>query len=273
MVKIFTMVKDEVDVIRDWIIYHGCMFGWQNIHIIDNYSTDGTYEAISEFKDLIHIFREPDYKKKGEYMKNLINIYSYGGDCIAFPIDIDEFIIYYDRNDGVVSVDKHLINSYMHTLPEAKIYKCNYINPILTNKYGHSRAQAEIDYGYYDNRGDHAKSFIDVRYYHGDIDHGNHFSTNDYYLTNIALVHFHDRNIEQVKKKNINNLLGLGYNLDIGSLYQFIIDNPECTGHHHISKQISIQENRYEFSYNSNPDLNNTVCITPLKKKIIEGFY
>jgi hypothetical protein len=45
-IKLFTMVKDEIDIIRDWIIYHGCMFGWDSIYVIDNFSTDGTYEII-----------------------------------------------------------------------------------------------------------------------------------------------------------------------------------------------------------------------------------
>jgi hypothetical protein len=47
MTKIFTIVKDEVDIVDDWLIYHGCMFGWNNIYIIDNYSSDGTWENTS----------------------------------------------------------------------------------------------------------------------------------------------------------------------------------------------------------------------------------
>ena len=49
MVKIFTMVKDEVDIVNDWIIYHASMFGYDNIYVIDNYSTDGTYELLQKY--------------------------------------------------------------------------------------------------------------------------------------------------------------------------------------------------------------------------------
>jgi len=42
------MVKDEVDIIDDWVIYHGSMFGFPNIFVIDNFSSDGTYEKLLE---------------------------------------------------------------------------------------------------------------------------------------------------------------------------------------------------------------------------------
>jgi len=48
LVKVFTMVKDEVDIIDDWVIYHGSMFGFPNIFVIDNFSSDGTYEKLLE---------------------------------------------------------------------------------------------------------------------------------------------------------------------------------------------------------------------------------
>ena len=58
------MVKDEGDIIRDWIVYHGSMFGYSNLFVIDNLSTDGTYEILNEYKDAIHLFQLPHYEKK-----------------------------------------------------------------------------------------------------------------------------------------------------------------------------------------------------------------
>ena len=46
-VKLFTMVKDEVDIIEYWIMYHGKLFGYENLFIVDNMSTDGTFEKIN----------------------------------------------------------------------------------------------------------------------------------------------------------------------------------------------------------------------------------
>ena len=273
MVKIFTMVKDEVDVVRDWVIYHGCMFGWNNIYVIDNYSTDGTYEALQEFKDLIYITREPDYKKKGEYMNKLIKQYSNGNDRLAFPIDIDEFIVYHERGSKDINVDKNLITNYINNLPKCRVYKANYLYPILTKSEGFNRATIELDYSSYNDMGNLAKSFIDTRYFKGIIDHGNHICCKDYHLTNIVLVHYHWRNKEQMKKKTLNNVIGLGYNPNLKSLYELLKTNKTCQGFHHVQRQIEIYENRFELPHNLNIDINNSISIIPLKDRIIGGSF
>ena len=38
-----TMVKDEVDIVEHWINYHGKLFGYENLFIVDNMSSDGTH--------------------------------------------------------------------------------------------------------------------------------------------------------------------------------------------------------------------------------------
>ena len=47
-VKLFTMVKDEDDIIDIWIKYHGWLFGYNNLYIVDNFSTDNTYNIIKK---------------------------------------------------------------------------------------------------------------------------------------------------------------------------------------------------------------------------------
>jgi len=265
MVKLYTMVKDEVDIVRDWVIYHGCMFGWNNIFVIDNYSTDGTYEVLQEFEHLINITREDDYKKKGIYMKNLINKFSYEDDTLAFPLDIDEFIVYYEKGSKNISVDKTLINDYINNLPESFVYKAPYLNPVLTKPEGFNRATTEIDYADLSDLGSCSKSFIDTKYFNGMIDHGNHIMCDNYLTTNIALVHYHSRNLEQMKKKIFNNVLGLGYNDDISFLKKAINDNPCCAGNHHVKNLINIYENNYILPHWVNPPIEDLICITPLK--------
>jgi hypothetical protein len=71
MVKIFTMVKDESDIVRDWVIYHGCMFGWDSIFVIDNYSTDGTWEILNEFSDLEE---SREKREKTDLLKDLLKM-------------------------------------------------------------------------------------------------------------------------------------------------------------------------------------------------------
>ena len=224
MVKLFTMVKDEVDIVRDWVIYHGCLFGWDNIYVIDNYSTDGTYEELLEFKNLIHITRKIDYKKKGKYMQKMIAKYAIN--TIAFPIDIDEFVVYYNINDKIISVDKELINNYINNLEPCSVYKANYLYPILPNPIGYNRSTIELDYSDYCDMGNLAKSFINTKYFNGIIDHGNHIPCNNYKLTNIVLLHFHNRSIEQIKKKVKNNVIGLGYSLKTDDISKITDNSP-----------------------------------------------
>ena len=267
MTKLFTIVKDEVDIVEDWIIYHGSIFGLNNIYIIDNFSSDGTWEKINEFKNLINIFREPEYSKKGIYMRNLINIYCDNGE-IAFPIDIDEFIIYYDNN--TISIDKDLINNYINNLPQCTLYKANYINPFITQENGYEKATYEMNYGSYCDMGNIAKSYFNTSYYKGDIDHGNHIYSTDYHLTKLCLVHYHSRNIEQMKKKILNNITGLGYHNDLNFLKNLINFNPNCDGNHHVKNQINVLEGTYCLPYHriNNSDIN-IINLSFLRDKII----
>jgi hypothetical protein len=272
MVKIYTIVKDEIDIVKDWIVYHGCTFGWHNLYIIDNLSTDGTWEAINEFRDLgIHLYRESDYSKKGFYMGKLIREFSCNpNDPIAFPIDIDEFIVYYDHRTKTIDLNKKMIQDYIQHLPESRVYKANYIVPYISKKEGYHRAPAEADYGYYYDLGNRAKSFIHTKYFRGEIDHGNHIECDDYLSTNIHLIHYHHRNVQQYKKKIKNNLLGLGYPIDLSFLKNLLATNRMCQGNHHVSNAISILENTFEFPYDKNEiNIHDAISLTPLKKKIL----
>ena len=68
------MVKGEVDIVNEWVLYHGSLFGFTNLYIIDNLSRDGTWEALVNLKAKykINISRLPDYKKKGRIHDKII---------------------------------------------------------------------------------------------------------------------------------------------------------------------------------------------------------
>lgn len=246
MVKIFTMVKGESDIVEDWVLYHGTIVGYQNIFIIDNFSFDGTFEILLNLqkKYNINLIQLPDYKKKGQYMTFLLK--KYGKNDIVFPIDIDEFIVYYDKPSNLINCDKSLILNYISSLPEFPVFKMNYIQSKILEKNGYNKATIESSYGKYDNCGSFAKTFFNSKLFKGEIDHGNHYNTNNYILTKLCLLHFHTRNLEQIKKKVYNNVKGLGYNpFDYNSLKKQLIINSNCEGFHHVIKQIKILENNF----------------------------
>ena len=239
MVKIFTMVKGEVDIVEDWVLYHGDLFGFKNLYIIDNISKDGTYEELLKLRNKfgINIWRSANYKKKGDYMTLLLR--SFGKGELVFPIDIDEFIVYFDKPNNTINCDKRVIINYILSLPKLPFYKTNYINSKLINPSGYSRATVECKLGSYSDYGSQAKTFFHSGLFKGTIDHGNHFNQDKYFLSNLCLVHFHKRNFEQIMKKTYNNIVGLGYN-PYNLAYLENICRLGLEGGHHVDRQIKI---------------------------------
>ena len=272
-IKVFTMVKDEEDIVSDWVIYHGSLFGFHNIYIIDNFSTDGTYEKLLEFKKTgVNISQEQDYKKKGDFMLKFLNNYCANND-IGYPIDIDEFIVFYDKDSKVISIDKYTILNCLHSLPDAPLYKTNYIIAYPSDSLGYSRATTDCKWGNYSDYGPTAKSFMKRNLFQGTIDHGNHINSNSYYLTNLCLVHFHIRNLDQIKKKIYNNVNGLGYHAnDVNCLKGLMKSTPNCNGNHHVKSQIMILENNYSFPY-FNYKTNMMIDLSPLNQCIKDGYF
>ena len=257
------MVKGEADIVEDWVKYHGVLFGFQNLFIIDNMSLDGTYQILSRLKNTynINIFRATDYSKKGNYMTHFTR--KYGNNDVVFPIDIDEFIVYYDKKTNTVISDYNTINNYINSLPQLPVFKMNYIHSKVLTQDGYQRAAVESSFGHYDYRGSVAKTFFKSNLFKGVIDHGNHYITDKYILTKLCLVHFHTRNLDQIKKKAYNNVKGFGHNpFDIHYLKYVLSTNPNIEGSHHISKQISILEKTFNIPVEQ--QLADDICLTPL---------
>ena len=261
IIKLFTMVKNEVDIVEDWLKYHGTLFGYNNLNIIDNMSDDGTYEKLQEYvKKGIRLSRELDYTKKGDYMNELIHKPDQGDYDIAYPLDIDEFIVYYDKEQNRLLPFKTV--GYLNSLSlENNIFKANYIQAQISNgsNYGYNRATIESEHGKYDDYKDMAKTFFNRRTWNGVIDHGNHYCTRDYLMTDVCLVHYHCRNLDQMKAKVVNNVKGLGYDeTNISKLQEHL----EGCGNHHVKHMISILNNT--FSINTNFRSDNPVILKPL---------
>ena len=270
IMKIFTMVKGEQDIVEDWVIYHGNLIGYENIFVIDNLSLDGTYEKLLNLKQKygIHITRLMDYKKKGEYMTTLLRIFCKNE--FGFPIDIDEFIVYYDKEYNTISCDKNKILDYIFSLrnnfSKRGIFKMNYIQSKIFNDVGYERATIECPYGEFIDNKSGSKTFFHSRNFKDSIDHGNHYPCNDYVLTRLCLVHFHKRNLDQIKKKIYNNLKGLGYPpFDLEFLKARQHDH-NYAGIHHIIFQVEVLENRFTIGKSEKNE--NDISLEPLNNLI-----
>lgn len=250
-IKLFTMVKSEVDIIEHWIKYHGSIFGYRNLHIIDNYSDDGTYETLLKYtKDGVHVYRELDYRRKGDLMTKLINdqkeVDPYE---VAIPMDIDEFIVYYDRTRNTLNPTHTCtyINQLLKTSEEEGVFKMNYVVSTINSgdHYGYKNAVLESFHGHYQDYGRLAKTFFNLNKWSGKLDHGNHYICTDYVLTDLVLVHYHCRNLDQMKKKVTSNVKGLGYEINKEKL-QKLLEHHIIEGGHHVEHMIQILDNAFE---------------------------
>ena len=63
-VKIILMTKDEPDLIEGFIHHHGRIFGYNNLHIIDDSTEESVLEFYTKNKDLgfIRILSEGNIK-------------------------------------------------------------------------------------------------------------------------------------------------------------------------------------------------------------------
>jgi hypothetical protein len=143
----------------------------------------------------------------------------------------------------------------------------NYILTKITVPNGYKNAVINTTNGIYLDYGSLAKSFFNKSLFNGDIDHGNHYNTPNYILTNLCLVHYHARNLDQIKKKIYNNVTGLGYNpLDLNMLKNLLAQGG-VNGSHHVENQISVLENRYELCV-SNLE-SSDIDLTPISQHLL----
>lgn len=276
MVKVFTMVRDEDDIVYEWVLYHGTLFGFQNVHVIDNLSRDHTWTKLKQMRNQlgITIYRCRDYRKKGDFMTLLMRRHARAE--LVFPLDIDEFIVLLDdaHRPTSISCKNPDILAYLRTLPIRTVYKMPYLNAILTEPAGYECAPRQTYYAQYSDIGAHCKSFVFYPKFQGKFDHGNHLPTgaapphtdqlarlsfampsraaahsNDVLFTRLALVHYHTRNWEQQRKKTENNVRGLGYPVQSAEqLSQLLAHHPpgSLKGEHHIHLQLSFLNGTYQ---------------------------
>src|SRR5271170_8315503 len=103
------MQKDEDLLLRPWLLYHGYLFGFENLYVYDNGSkSTRIFETLREFADIgVHVdlsfTRQEDFENKGailgEKIKEFKNSDLYD---IAIPLDCDEFLAIHDFNLGVI---------------------------------------------------------------------------------------------------------------------------------------------------------------------------
>jgi len=142
-ILVLCQVKNEVDIIDDWLRYHLYIFGRKNIVVMDDGSDDGTIEVLEMYGDDI-VFEclaeghQGIYNKKHNFtrkMKELRHQYD-----IMVPIDADEFIVC----DGAVDRESILRELASLDIWNWGVFKFKDQYVSVSRKESHDRAAIEI---------------------------------------------------------------------------------------------------------------------------------
>jgi hypothetical protein len=184
------MQRDEDLLLEGWLRYHGYLFGFENLEIFDNGSTDPhTIETLRIYEAAgCHVHRQfdkvADFHGKGFHFENVIKHYDASEDYdFAFPLDCDEFVTVLTP-DGI-SCSRRRIHDHLDTLTgergALRVAHCLFNAP---GRPGHFWAEP------------YPKGFLASNTV-GTIDHGFHAVTSRVQDgvrgTNIAYLHFHNK--------------------------------------------------------------------------------
>ncbi|AHJ66023.1 hypothetical protein [Granulibacter bethesdensis] len=200
IVKCILMQKDEDILLWPWIVYHGYMFGFNNIIILDNGSVrrkvKNCLEKLEKLGGKVYrqFDRKADFELKGEIISNIIKILKRNEKFdFVFALDCDEFIGLWENDK--ISVDRYKINKYLSSLDKEeewyRINTCMYNDPSRKGWYWPQEAK---------------KGFISYCF-EGSIDRGFHEFTAQKGGKESNLTHFHyhfkpfSRFIEHCKEK------------------------------------------------------------------------
>lgn len=121
LVKVFCMTKNEYDLIEDFIVYYGYLFGYSNIVLIDNLSTDPrVLDIYAKYQPLgVIIHSEASYAGNSQGDSFTKYMQQYKDQCeFVMGLDTDEFIYSVQHlESGENPVDRENIRSILRTIP------------------------------------------------------------------------------------------------------------------------------------------------------------
>lgn len=104
-VKCITMQRDETQLLAAWLRHHGTLFGFDNLVVFDNGSTERAVvqtlkQAEGAGVDVRWTHRDPhDLERRGSHLHNLMRGWQEADAAydFAIPLDCDEFLVTWSR--------------------------------------------------------------------------------------------------------------------------------------------------------------------------------
>ena len=215
-IRIVAMVRNEIELIEDWLNHHGPIASWWGIHVFDNGSTDGTYEKLLEYKQShgINVHTHDVFTKKGQVISRFITKYR-KQPGVTIPLDADEFVVRWVDNhieQDTENIREYLLSltntsemfrtrGHLNSIAEQEIYD----DPVRQiTKFNWSITDRENCKKFFNNKG-----FIttDLGFHTGETVNGEVVDTDVVYL------HYHDVGRESTLRKCEQILTQ--YNMDI----------------------------------------------------------
>jgi hypothetical protein len=116
LAKVFTVTKNEYDLIEDFLLYHGYLFGYENLVVIDNGSTDTRVLEVYETYKLrgVTVVTRIGYKggQQGDHFTDVMKEYRQAAEFLI-GLDTDLFFCV-DQ-----SSDRDLVHKYLRSLPQS----------------------------------------------------------------------------------------------------------------------------------------------------------
>ena len=141
LAKIFTVTKNETDLIEDFIVYHGNLFGFQNIVVIDNMSTCPVVKKVynTYMKRGVVVVQERRYDGTSQGDAFTKHMLKYRKACrFLIGLDTDEFFMVNNVGSRGMklaverylstlpkSASKFLVKDYMWSIPNPESSACN----------------------------------------------------------------------------------------------------------------------------------------------------
>lgn len=221
LAKVFTVTKNEYDLIEDFVRYHGGIFGYDNVVVIDNGSTDErVLDVYSRYTPKgVTVVTRTGYRKdqQGEHFTEIMQQYKQEAE---FLIGLDTDCFFCVRE----SCDPQTIHAYLRGLPRnydifaMQTFLMSVVDPNSSN-YQAGKLVRPTDCTTFVRRSGYGNISIPHVFYRAANfvrtsvgNHGGVTTTNQrMYCPDVAYVHYHETGRQRLYERCRTILLGYGY--------------------------------------------------------------
>jgi hypothetical protein len=223
-IALATFVKNDPDILPYWLEYHAAIFGAENIAVIDHNSTNKHTIQVLEYWQAkgVHVqHTNVSYLLKGQLTYQAFETYFAKTADLFIPLDIDEFLIYYDHQQRPIANRAFIQQGLLDMWQDRK--KTNKCWGLLHNYNSHpTHLNDTMDtisqFAPYSRPLSNSKKIVAKAPTLVGLDHGNHCPHmlgsscgKCQGLENIGVLHYHFRNPRETAKRAIVDLIGLDH--------------------------------------------------------------